>query len=45
MQVCGGPALSLFWTGFELELLIAGVPQLDFDDLQTVARYKDFLLN
>ncbi len=39
-QVCGGPALSLFRTGYELELLIAGVPQLDFDDLEAVARYE-----
>jgi ubiquitin-protein ligase E3 A len=39
-QVCGGPALSLFRTGEELELLISGVPQLDFEDLQTVASYQ-----
>ena len=38
--MCGGPALSLFQSGDELELLITGLPTLDFTDLQTVARYE-----
>ena len=37
-QVCGGPAISLF-TSDELELVICGVPQLNFEDLESVARY------
>ena len=37
-QVCGGPALALFrWE--ELEMLICGVPDLDFHALRQVAQY------
>eukprot|EP00037_Helgoeca_nana_P027065 m.307874 g.307874 ORF g.307874 m.307874 type:complete len:815 (-) comp27396_c0_seq1:2679-5123(-) len=36
--VCGGPALRLF-TPVELELVICGSPQFDFNDLQSVATY------
>ena len=38
LQVCGGPALRLFRSD-ELELLICGLPELNFEDLQSVARY------
>ena len=38
-QVCGGPALTLFRSE-ELKLLVCGLPHLDFEDLQTVARYS-----
>jgi hypothetical protein len=39
-SVCGGPALELFhWE--ELELLICGSPQLDFEALQRATRYDD----
>lgn len=38
-QVCGGPALSLFRSE-ELELVICGTPQLNFEDLESVARYE-----
>ena len=38
-QVCGGPALALFrWE--ELELLICGLPELDFGALERVTRYE-----
>lgn len=36
-QVCGGPALGLL-TPQELELLVAGLPHLDFNDLEAVAK-------
>ena len=36
--MCGGPALTLFRSE-ELELLVCGLPHLDFEDLQAVARY------
>ena len=38
-QVCGGPALSLFRSE-ELELLLAGLPHLDFGDLERGTRYE-----
>lgn len=38
MQVCGGPALTLFRPE-ELELLVCGLPHLDFEDLHSAARY------
>lgn len=38
-QVCGGPALSLF-RGKELELLVCGLPHLDFEALERVAKYE-----
>ncbi|KAG2493890.1 hypothetical protein HYH03_007827 [Edaphochlamys debaryana] len=38
-QVCGGPALSLF-RHEELELLVCGLPHLDFGALQANARYE-----
>ncbi|EFJ50193.1 hypothetical protein VOLCADRAFT_80336 [Volvox carteri f. nagariensis] len=38
-QVCGGPALSLF-RHEELELLICGLPHLDFGALEANARYE-----
>eukprot|EP00959_Pyramimonas_sp_CCMP1952_P045660 953890-Pyramimonas_sp.AAC.1 len=38
-QVCGGPALSLFRYE-ELELLVCGLPHLDFAALQQVTRYE-----
>lgn len=38
-QVCGGPALTLFQSE-ELELLVCGLPHLDFEALQAVARYE-----
>ena len=38
-QVCGGPALALFrWE--EIELLICGLPELDFGALERVTRYE-----
>jgi len=40
MMVCGGDSLKLFrWE--ELELLICGSPQLDFEALEQSARYED----
>lgn len=39
LKVCGGPALSMF-TPAELELLVCGLPHLDFDGLQKAARYE-----
>ena len=38
-QVCGGYALSLF-RHEELELLVCGLPHLDFEALQRAARYE-----
>ena len=38
-QVCGGPALSLFRPE-ELELLVCGLPHLDFVALERVATYE-----
>jgi len=38
VQVCGGPALSLFRYE-ELELLICGLPHLDFEALEEVTQY------
>lgn len=38
-RVCGGPALTMF-TAVELELLVCGLPHLDFDGLQQAARYE-----
>ena len=38
IQVCGGPALSLFRYE-ELELLICGLPHLDFEALEEVTQY------
>lgn len=39
MQVCSGHTLKLF-TNDELELAICGTPQLNFEDLESVARYE-----
>ena len=39
LQVCAGPALKMFRSD-ELELLICGLPDLNFEDLQAVARYE-----
>lgn len=39
VQVCNGPALTLF-TPTDLELLVCGLPHLDFEALQRVARYE-----
>ena len=39
LQVCGGPALSLL-RAEELELMVAGLPHLDFDSLEKGARYE-----
>lgn len=39
LRVCSGPALGLF-TPPELELLVCGLPHLDFAALQAVARYE-----
>ena len=39
MQVCSGPALTLF-TDDELELATCGTPHLNFEDLESVARYE-----
>ncbi len=41
MQVCNGPALGLF-TATELELLICGLPHLDFDALEAAAKYEGY---
>ena len=38
IQVCGGPALSLFRYE-ELELLVCGLPHYNFADLQKAAKY------
>ena len=38
MQLCGGPAVHLF-SATELERLVCGNPNLDFDALQAAARY------
>ncbi|KAL6753460.1 hypothetical protein V8C86DRAFT_3019437 [Haematococcus lacustris] len=38
-QVCGGLALGLF-TAAELELLVAGLPHLDFEAMRQAARYE-----
>lgn len=40
-QVCNGPALGLF-TASELELLICGLPHLDFDALEAAAKYEGY---
>lgn len=40
LKACGGRALDLF-RHEELELLICGEPELDFHDLERVARYED----
>ncbi|KAK9794902.1 hypothetical protein WJX73_001812 [Symbiochloris irregularis] len=39
LQVCGGHALSMF-RHEELELLVCGLPHLDFEGLQRAARYE-----
>ncbi|KAI3438759.1 hypothetical protein D9Q98_001177 [Chlorella vulgaris] len=39
LRVCGGPALTLF-SPPELELLICGLPHLDFEALEGVSRYE-----
>lgn len=39
LKVCGGPALRLF-SSQELEMVICGTPQLNFEDLESVARYE-----
>ena len=39
LKVCGGPALSMF-TPAELELLVCGLPHLDFEGLQKAAKYE-----
>lgn len=39
LKVCAGPALTLF-TPAELELLICGLPHLDFEALQGAAKYE-----
>ncbi len=39
VQVCGGPALTLF-SFLELELLVCGLPHLDFKALERSARYE-----
>lgn len=38
VQVCDGPALQMFRSD-ELELLICGLPELNFEHLESVARY------
>jgi hypothetical protein len=38
-SVAGGPALTLF-TPVELELLVCGLPHLDFEGLQKAAKYE-----
>ncbi|KAK3233412.1 hypothetical protein CYMTET_56286, partial [Cymbomonas tetramitiformis] len=38
LQVCGGPALTLFRYE-ELELLVCGLPHLDFEALEKVTQY------
>ena len=38
MTLCGGPAIHLF-SATELERLVCGNPQLDFDRMQANARY------
>lgn len=38
-RVCGGPALTMF-TASELELLVCGLPHLDFDGLERAAKYE-----
>ena len=39
-QVCGGEALALF-RAEELELLVCGNPRLDFEALESAAKYED----
>jgi len=39
LQVCGGPALSMFEPR-ELELLVCGLPHLDFDALERGTQYE-----
>jgi hypothetical protein len=39
VQVAGGPALTLL-RDEELELLVCGLPHLDFDALERAARYE-----
>lgn len=39
LQVCSGPALELL-SGDELELAMCGTTQLNFEDLESVARYE-----
>ena len=39
LQVCGGPALALFQYQ-ELDLLVAGLPHLDFTALQKTTKYE-----
>ncbi len=39
VQVAGGPALTLLQDE-ELELLVCGLPHLDFDALEAAARYE-----
>lgn len=41
LRACGGPALSLFaHNPPELELLVCGLPHLDFGALERAARYE-----
>ena len=39
LKVCGGPGLTLLLPR-ELELLVCGLPHLDFDALQASAKYE-----
>ena len=39
LQVCSGPALTLF-NPTELELLVCGLPHLDFEQLEAAAKYE-----
>lgn len=39
-RACGGEALKLF-RPFELELLICGIAELDFEALESTTRYED----
>ena len=40
MQVCDGPVLRNMLRDDELELLVCGLPHLDFEALQAAARYE-----
>ena len=40
MQVCDGPVLREMLRDDELELLVCGLPHLDFEALQAAARYE-----
>jgi hypothetical protein len=39
-QVAGGPSLQSLFTPSELELLVCGLPHLDFEGLQRAAKYE-----